>query len=299
MFKHVFRNSLIALLGNVLLLAGAKPAAAGTVLENIARSGQVTVGTSFDLVPYSYYNEDDEHVGYSVDIVNLIRDALEEELGRSIELQFIEINSVAEAFPQLVSGEIDIVCNTVFTYDRDEFVDFTVRYSVSGVRLLTSADNVGSSFAGRRIGVPRAVFVQDAIKLVHPQATLVPIDSYTEGTDALVAGSVDAIAGDSLIFDGLRQQIGPDRYVITPSISDAPYARYGVGCMVPENNSAFLNIANKAILTMMEGYIVGDQRYTDLVGAWVGPDGVIEVEDTERIKTFFENIVSLYEQIPF
>ncbi|MGK7927823.1 MAG: extracellular substrate binding-like orphan protein GrrP [Spirulina sp.] len=281
------------------MLAGIKPAIAGTVLENIARSGQFTVGTSFDIVPYSYYNEKNEHVGSSIDIVNLIRDALEKELGRPIELQFIEINSVAEAFPMLMSGEIDMTCNTVFTFARDEYVDFTVRYSVSGIRLLTSKENVGSSFADKRIGIPRAAFVENVMKLEHPQATLVPMDSFTDATEALTSGRVDAIAGDAVIFDGLRQQLEPDRYALVPEISEPPYARHGVGCMVPENNSSFLNIANKTIITMMEGYLVGDRKYTDLIGKWFGPDGVIEVQDTNVIRTFFEAIVMNHEQIPF
>ena len=76
------------LLGNLLLFAGAKASLAGTVLENIARSGKFNVGKSFQLIPYPYFNDKDEHVGYSIDIIKLIQDSLEKELGRSIELNF-------------------------------------------------------------------------------------------------------------------------------------------------------------------------------------------------------------------
>ena len=288
------------LLGNLLLFAGAKASLAGTVLENIARSGKFNVGTSFQLIPYSYYNDKDEHVGYSIDIIKLIRDSLEKELGRSIELNFIETNSIAELFPKLASGEIDITCNTVFTWDRDAHADFTTRYAISGVRLLTKKEQAqNSSWEGKRIGVPAITFLDDVMKLKHPKATLVTLNSPEEAVEALKSGEVDAIAGDSIILDGYRQRSGADDYRLLPSREDPPYAQYGVACMVPENNSAFLNIANKAIITMMEGYIVGEPKYTDLVGTWFGPKGVIQVQNPELVKQFFDSIILNYEQIPF
>ena len=299
MLKQVGKRSVVLTLSNLLLLLSATQVSAGTVLENVARTGEFNVGTSFNIVPYSYFDEDDEHVGYSIDIVNLIRDALEEELGRSITLQFVEVNSVAEAFPLLLDGEIDITCNTVFTFARDEHVDFTERYAVSGIRMLTSSENVGTSFDGRRIGIPPAVFAEAAMNLEYPQATLVPIDTVDEAVEALSTGSIDALAGDGVILDGLRQQIDPESYVFIPDRTEPPFARYGVGCMVPENNSGFLNIANKALITMMDGYIAGEEDYTNLVETWFGPDGVVEVQDTGIIKAFFETILLTYEQIPF
>ena len=299
MLKRILHIPSILVISQLLALMLGKQVAAGTVLENIARTGEFNVGTSFGIVPYSYFNENDEHVGYSIDIVNLIRDALEEELGRPIALQFVEVNSVAEAFPLLLDGEIDITCNAVFTFARDEHVDFTERYAVSGIRVLTSGENAGTSFDGRRIGIPPAVFAEAAMNLEYPQSTLVPINTIDEAIEALSSGSVDALAGDGVILDGLRQQIDPESYVFIPDRTEPPFARYGVGCMVPENNSGFLNIANKAIITMMDGYIAGEENYTNLVETWFGPDGVVEVQDTDIIKAFFETILLTYEQIPF
>ena len=116
---------------------------------------------------------------------------------------------------------------------------------------------------------------------------------------ALKAGQVDALAGDSVILDGVRQQIAPDDYKIFPQLSEKPYARYGVACIVPENNSTFLNLANYAIAKMMEGYLVGDQESLDIVNKWFGPDGVIQIIDPKLIKEFYENTIINHEQIPF
>ena len=295
----MLRNISITLVSTLLLMLGVKPVVAETVLESVARTGKLVVGTSFDRVPYAYFNQQEELDGYSIDIVKLIQRQLEQELGKTIKVDFVEANNVTEALPKLASGEIDIACNTIFTWERDRYVDFTIRYSLSGIRLLMPTGKTSDSFANKKIGVPPATFVQDAVKLAYPQATIVPMATLTEGVSALKAGQVDALAGDSVILDGVRQQIAADDYEIFPKLSEKPYARYGVACMVRENNSGFLNIANYAIAKMMEGYLIGDQESLDLVNKWFGPESVIEIIDPKLIKDFYENTIINHEQIPF
>ena len=295
----MFRKLSLTLLSTLLLMLGVQPVVAETIVESVARTGKLVVGTSFDLVPYAYFNQKEELDGYSIDIVKLIQKQLEQELGKTIELDFVETNSVIETLPKLTSGEIDIACNIVFTWERNRYVDFTMRYSLSGIRLLVPVGNASDSLADKKIGVPSATFVKDAMKLAYPQATLVPMETLTEGVEALKAGQIDALAGDSVILDGVRQQIAPDDYKILPQLSEKPYARYGVACIVPENNSTFLNIANYAIAKMMEGYLVGDQQSLDIVNKWFGPEGVIGIIDPNLIKNFYENTIINHEQIPF
>ncbi len=295
----MLRKLFITLVSTLLLILGVKPVAAETVLESVARTGKLIVGTSFDLVPYAYFNQKEEFDGYSIDIIKLIQKQLEQELDKTIKVEFVETNSVAETFPKLTSGEIDIACNTVFTWERDRYVDYTIRYGLSGIRLLVPTGKTSDSFANKKIGVPPATFVQDAVKLAYPQATIVPMATLTEGVAALKAGQVDALAGDSVILDGVRQQIATDDYKVVPQLPEKPYARYGIACMVRDNNSSFLHIANYAIAKMMEGYLVGDQQSLDIVNKWFGPEGVIEIIDPNLVKEFYENTIINHEQIPF
>ena len=295
----MLRKFFITLVGTLLLILGIKPVMAETVLESVARTGKLIVGTSFDLVPYAYFNQKEEFDGYSIDIVKLIQKQLEQELDKTIKVEFVETNSVAETFPKLTSGEIDIACNTVFTWERDRYVDYTIRYGLSGIRLLVPTGKTSDSFANKKIGIPPLTFVADAMKLAFPKATFVPMETLTEGVEAFKSGQVDALAGDSVILDGVRQQIAPDDYEIFPQLSEKPYARYGVACIVPENNAGFLNIANYAIAKMMEGYLVGDKESVDIVNKWFGPEGVIEIIDPNLVKEFYENTIINHEQIPF
>jgi polar amino acid transport system substrate-binding protein len=289
----------LTLLSIFLMVPSIKPAIAETVMEKVARTGVLTLGTRFDLVPYSYVNEKEELDGYSLNIVNLIREDLQEYLGKEITLQVVETNDVIEGIPKLVSGEIDLTCATVFTWERDKFVDFSLSYSISGIRLLVpKGSSLGSesSLAGKRVGVIPKTIADDTIKLVQPQAILVPFDSPEAGFKALQAGEIDALAGDSLILDGHRQKTDPEAYELVP---DVPYARYGIACMVPENNSTFLNLANQTIVKFMQGYLIGEPGPVDMLNRWIGPQGITNVVNPDAVREFFEYTIMTREQVPF
>lgn len=295
------KRLLLTVISTVFLTMGIKPVLADTIIENVALTGTLTVGTSFDLVPYAYVNPQGELEGYSIDLVKLIKEELEQELGRSIELNFVEANGIPEIIPKMITGEIDLACNTIFTWQRDKYVDFTVRYSISGIRLLVpkgSINNADTSFKGKKIGIPPLTFVENALKLVHPDAVFVEMKTVKDGATALKEGQIDALAGDVIILDGIRQELNPDGFEQFPPLSENPYARYGVACMVPNNNSTFLHIANYTIVKMMEGYIVQEPKYTEMVNKWLGKGGISSVISEEQIKEFYGNTIINHEQIP-
>jgi polar amino acid transport system substrate-binding protein len=306
LLKYFFRQSLLKKfslisLSTLILSTISQPISANTVLENVTRTGKLIVGTSKDLVPYAYYNEKDELVGYSIDIVNLIKAELEQELNRNIELVFVETNSIAEAIPKIETNEIDMTCNASFTWERDEFVDFTARYSVVNLQLLV-AKNSGisssQSLAGKKIAVPPVDFAHALLKLSEPDAILVDVDSLVEGIDAVKNGTVEGLIGDTIILDGLRQQIDPDEFTVIPLLKQSAYGRHGLGCIVAHNNSSFLFIANKAIIRLMNDYLIGKPEAQEIINRWFGPDGVVQGISTQDIENYFKNNILNYEQIP-
>jgi polar amino acid transport system substrate-binding protein len=66
--------------------------------------------------------------------------------------------------------------------------------------------------------------------------------------------------------------------------------------MMPENNSTFRNLSNLAIAKMLQGYLVGEPKYTEIVNRWLGPQGILELP-TQLIKDYFEIVLLNYEQI--
>lgn len=282
----------IAILGFLLVLAFPLVAKAETVIEKVARTGYLNVGVRFDTIPYSYVNDQQQLVGYSVDTLDLVQQSLQQQLGEPVEVLtkpiIINADGTSDLVPQLQNSDIDIACNVGFTWERARFVDYSVNQNISGVRLLVKQDSpLGTleSLAGKRIAVAPDSPAEEVLQRLQPQATLV--ENFTKVQDAIAAldqEQVDAIAGDTLILDGTQQSLSnPDGYKLVP---DEPYARYGVGCVVPQNNSSFLRLVNRTIIGLMQGYLNGESQSAGVINRWFGPDGLTPIPP-DLLRSFF------------
>jgi len=285
-------------IGLLMALASAQVANAEPVVDKVARTGVLTLGTRVDIIPYAYVNDKQKVVGLSVDVVELIRQELQSKLNRPVTVEFKVIKDPDELMRQVIKGEIDITCTTQFTWNREDFVDFSIPYSLSGIRLLVKNNSnltgTPESLVGKRVGVVPKSMGEVAMKVVQPKAVLVPLKDAENGFAAMKAGKIDAIAADTVIMAGTSLKYNPENYALVPL---QPLARYGVGCMVPENNSMFLNSVNRAIAKMMQGYIIEDTKYVNMVNQWLGPEGLVPLPE-ELIRAYFESVIISREQIP-
>lgn len=284
-------------LGCLLPMFLASASLAETVVEKVARTGFLTVGTRFDAIPYSYINDKGELVGYSMDVLERIRKRLETRLGRPVTLQMVEANQPGEKINLIRSGEIDIACSTAFTWERAKVVDFSISYSISGIRILAKkGSNLSTpqSLIGKRIALVPTSAAVDVIKLVQPQATIVTTYSTVEeAIEALKTGKIDAIAGDSISLAGTILRDNPKIYEIVP---EEALANFGIACMVPENNSTFLDDVNYAIVKMMQDYITNDTATVSQIDRWFGSQGMVPIPP-ELLKGFFAFKVIEHAQI--
>ena len=284
-------------LGCILPMFLASASLAETVVEKVARTGFLTVGTRFDAIPYSYINDKGELVGYSMDVLERIRKRLQTRLGRTVTLQMIEANQPGEKINLIRSGDIDIACSTAFTWERAKVVDFSISYSISGIRILAKkGSNLSTpqSLIGKRIALVPTSAAVDVIKLVQPQATIVTTYSTVEeALEALKTGKIDAIAGDSISLAGTILRDNPKIYEIVP---EEALANFGIACMVPENNSTFLDDVNYAIVKMMQDYITNDTATVSQIDRWFGSQGMVPIPP-ELLKGFFAFKVIEHAQI--
>ncbi len=298
------RCPLIATLGLLFALSFPGVAKAETVIEKAIRTGYLNAGFYFDTIPYSYVDANQQLVGYSVDTIDLVKAALEKEVGKPVELltQPIEVaneEGASDLISKIENRDIDIACNVGFTWERARFVDYSVSNSISGLKLLVKQGSplgTPESLAGKRIAVAPDSPAQAILQHFQPQAIFVT--NFRHVKDAVAAldqGTVDALAGDQLILDGTRQaQPNPDAYQLVP---DRPYARYGVGCVVPQNNSSFLRLVNQTIIGMMQGYLVGETQSVSLIDRWFGADGLTPVAP-DLIRSFFAFQIQTHAQVP-
>ena len=207
---------------------------AETVVERVARTGILNVSTRINLVPFAYVNDEDELTGYSIEIIELIRETLEEELGKDVKIKVVVDDTLDERIISVLNREVDIACDTTFTWQRDRFVDFSLAYGISGIKVFVKDDsNLSStdSFKDKRIAIIENILSPESIKVIESQVTIVNVDSIEAGITAVENGEADGFAFDGTILEGIRQTLDePDDYKVVP---DQAYFRHGIACMVP------------------------------------------------------------------
>ena len=287
----------VALLSLLITTGTPMPSWAETVLEKVARTGVLTAGTRTDAVPFAYRNDQQDLQGYSVDMLVLIKTQLEQELGKDITLELVEVTPETRV-PMVTERKVDLVCgSTSFTWERNRYVDFSVSYAVTGTGLLVkSGSALGSpeSLINKRIGVLSQTTNAQVIPLVQPKATIVTVENAAAGLSALKQGKIDAFAWDGILLEGLRKrQSNPDAYAVVP---DRPYTREGIACMMPEDSSKFRDIVDFSLVKFMQGYLQGAPQSVAIVNRWFGPQGVIPI-DSEFLQEFFRVMIDIHEQI--
>ncbi|MDJ0533231.1 MAG: amino acid ABC transporter substrate-binding protein [Xenococcaceae cyanobacterium MO_207.B15] len=286
----------ITILGTVLTT---QIATAETVMEKVARTGVLTAGTSKDALPFAYADNEGQLMGYSVDMLTLIKQQLETELGREIQLKLVALEP-KHRIPQLVNNDVDIVCDaSSFTWERDKKIDFSVSYGLTGTSLLVKQNDyltISQSLVGKQIGVLPGTTNELAIKKAEPRANLVSFRDRQQGYSALKQGRIDAFADDGILLESWLQTTNNfEDFVIA-----GYYSQEGIACMIPEDNSQFLNNVNYALIRFMQSFLAGKQESVALFDRWFGSQGRVPLTKDLR-DLMLENmqlIVDFKEEIP-
>jgi glutamate/aspartate transport system substrate-binding protein len=118
-------------------LAATQPAAAqgSDTLKKIKDSGSITLGHRDTSIPFSYYDDKQQVVGYAMDICMRIVDAVKAEL--KLQKLDVKLNPVTSAtrIPLMANGTIDLECgSTTNNLERQKQVAFTITHFVTANR---------------------------------------------------------------------------------------------------------------------------------------------------------------------
>jgi glutamate/aspartate transport system substrate-binding protein len=121
-----------------LALAAAQPAAAQALtgtLKKIKDTGTITLGHRDSSMPFSYYDDKQQVVGYAMDICYRIVDAVKAELKMpKIDVKLNPVTS-ATRIPLMANGTVDLECgSTTNNLERQKQVAFTITHFVTANR---------------------------------------------------------------------------------------------------------------------------------------------------------------------
>src|SRR3979411_1640336 len=134
------KRTSILLAAGAVALALALPAvneamAQEGTLKKIKDSGSITVGHRDASIPFSYYDDKQQPVGYAVELCLKIVDAVKGELKMpKLDVKYQLVTS-ANRIPLMANGTIDLECgSTTNNLARQEQVWFTITHFVTANR---------------------------------------------------------------------------------------------------------------------------------------------------------------------
>lgn len=252
-------------------------------LAAIAERGSIVLGHRESSVPFSYLDDKQTPVGYSIDLCMAVVAAVEETLGKDLEVRFVPVTPQTR-IALMANGTIDLECgSTTNNLTRQEQVEYLPVTFITGTKILTRANNgIGGidDLAGKRIGLAQGTTNERAI-LAEMEARnldieILPVRDHAEGMLALETDRIDAYATDHILLHGLvAKSRTPEAFaVVGDFLSYDPYA-----LMVPRNESDFELVGKRAMAALFRTGEI-DKIYE----RWFGPMGV---EQSDLLRAAF------------
>ena len=246
-------KSRFALVAALAAFAVALPAAAqeGT-LKKIKDSGAITIGHRDASLPFSYYDDKQQPIGYAMDLCAKIVDAVKAELKMPNLKTNYQLVTSANRIPLMANGTIDLECgSTTNNVARQEQVWFTMTHFVTANRwvskksakLKTLQDLKGKTIVSTA-GTTNIKQITEINAAQNLGMNIISANGHPEAFQMVETGRAVAFVMDDILLAGLAAQSrSPKDYEISAQgLSVEPY-----GIMVRKDDKAFKDVADKAL----------------------------------------------------
>ncbi|EOU4992531.1 glutamate/aspartate ABC transporter substrate-binding protein [Morganella morganii] len=221
-------------------------------LKKINDSGVIVVGHRESSVPFSYYDNQQNVVGYSQDYSNHIVDAVKKTLNKpDLQVKLIPVTS-QNRIPLLQNGTFDFECgSTTNNLARQQQAAFSNTIFVVGTRLLTGKDSGIKDFAdlaGKNVVVTSGTTSEMLLNKLNDEKQMkMRIISAKDHGDAfrtLESGRAVAFMMDDALLAGERAKAKkPDNWVIVGT----PQSEEAYGCMLRKDDPQFKALIDKTV----------------------------------------------------
>ena len=220
-------------------------------LDKIKKTGTITVGHRDASIPFSYYDDKQQPVGYAVDICMRIVSAVKQELKlSSIQVNYQLVTS-ANRIPLMANGTIDLECgSTTNNIERQKQVWFTNTHFVTANRWIAKkSSNIKTlnDLKGKTIvstaGTTNIKQITEINAAQNLGMNIVSANGHPEAFQMVETGrAVAFVMDDILLYSLAAQSRSPKDYAISASaLSVEPY-----GIMIRKDDVAFKKVVDKA-----------------------------------------------------
>ena len=241
------RNLKAAVAALACSLIGA-PAFAQTI-DKIKQTGAITIGHRDASIPFSYYDDQQKVIGYSMDICNRVVDDVKKALNMpNLKVNYQLVTS-ANRIPLMANGTIDLECgSTTNNIERQKQVGFTNTHFVTANRWVAKkSSNIKSlnDLKGKTIvstaGTTNIKQITEINAAQNLGMNIVSANGHPEAFQMVETGrAVAFVMDDILLYSLAAQSRSPADYEISAvALSVEPY-----GIMVRKDDPAFKKIVD-------------------------------------------------------
>jgi glutamate/aspartate transport system substrate-binding protein len=254
-FKQL--SKLAAGLVAALMVAGTASAQELTgTLKKIKDSGSITIGHRESSVPFSYLDDKQKPIGYSMDLCMAIVEEVKKELAlTNLEVKMNPVTSQTR-IPLMANGTIDLECgSTTNNLTRQKQVAFAPITFVTGTKLLVKKSSKIKSYKdlkGKTVVVTQGTTNERVIKALSDKDNLnikfLNAKDHAESALTVISGRAAAFAMDDVLLYGqIAKAAKPKELdVVGDYLSYDPY-----GIMYRKGDADFGVVVNRAIAGLM------------------------------------------------
>jgi len=225
-------------------------------LKKIKDTGTITLGVRETSIPFSYLDDKQQAIGYSIDLCMAIVEEVKKEL--MMPTLVVKTNPVTSQtrIPLMSNGTIDMECgSTTNNLTRQKQVAFAPITFVTGTKLLVKKSSKIKSYKdlkGKTVVVTQGTTNERTIKALSDTEKLdikfLNAKDHAESFLTVESGRAAAFSMDDVLLYGLiaKAKKPKDFDVIGDYLSYDPY-----GIMFRKNDADFAIVANRALSNLM------------------------------------------------
>jgi glutamate/aspartate transport system substrate-binding protein len=287
----------VRLLAAAVVCSLSAPAAAqgltGT-LKKIKDTGTISLGHRESSIPFSYYDDKQQVVGYSHELMLKAVDAVKKELALpNLQVKLTPVTS-QNRIPLVQNGTIDLECgSTTNNLERQKQVAFSNTLFVVGTRLLTRKDSGIQDFPdlkGKNVVTTAGTTSERLLRKLDQDdkmgMNIISARDHGEAFLTLQSGrAVAFMMDDALLAGEMAKARKPDEWHIVGK----PRSQEAYGCMLRKDDAAFKKVVDAAIAqAMLSGEAA--QLYKKWFQSPIPPKGLnLNLPLSDEMKALFKN----------
>jgi len=222
-------------------------------LKKIKDSGSITIGHRDASKPFSFYDENQQPIGFAMDLCMRVVDAVKTELKLpKLDVKYQLVTS-ANRIPLIANGTVDLECgSTTNNVARQKEVAFTITHFLTANRVVSKksanlkseADLKGKTMVSTS-GTTNIKQLTDLNTSKNMGMNIIPANGHPEAFQMVETGRAVGFAMDDiLLYSLIASSRNPSDYVISDFALSLPEP-YGI--MLRRDDPAFKKIADSAM----------------------------------------------------